>query len=264
MNTPNRNTAAWSAAQYLKFEDERTRPARELLAQVPLAEARLCVDLGCGPGTSTALIAERFPATRVVGLDSDPDMLAAARKRLPDCEFVAADVVSWQPDAATDLLYANAVFQWVPDHKAVLARLFGALAPGGVLAFQVPDNLDEPSHALMRETARSGPWRAALAPAIEARGALGTPGEYYDLFVGKAARVDVWHTFYQHPMAGPEAIVEWFKGTSLRPFLDPLEEAGRAAFLAAYQAAITPAYPRRADGKVLLRFPRLFVVAVRG
>ncbi len=261
--TLNRNTAAWSAAQYLKFEDERTRPARELLAQVPLQDARLCVDLGCGPGTSTALIAARYPDARTVGLDSDSDMLANARKRLPAGEFVAADLVSWTPEPTTDLLYANAVFQWVPDHKAVLARLFDALAPGAALAIQVPDNLDEPSHALMRKTAQSGPWVGALADAIAARGALGTPGEYYDLLIGKAARVDVWHAFYQHPMAGPEAIVEWFKGTSLRPFLDPLDEATRAAFLAAYEAAIAPAYPRRADGKVLLRFPRLFFVAVR-
>ncbi len=261
--TATRNTAAWSASQYLKFEDERTRPARELLAQVPLAEARHCVDLGCGPGTSTALIAARFPAARVVGLDSDPDMLAAARKRLPRCEFVAADISDWSPEPDTDLLYANAVFQWVPDHEATLHRLFASLPAGGALAIQVPDNLDEPSHALMRETARSGPWAAALAEAIEARGALGTPGAYYDLLVGEAARVDVWHTFYQHPMDGPGAIVEWFKGTSLRPFLDPLDAATRAAFLAAYEAAITPAYPRRADGRVLLRFPRLFVVAVR-
>jgi trans-aconitate 2-methyltransferase len=259
-----RNAPAWSAAQYLKFEDERTRPARELLAQVPLSEARLAVDLGCGPGTSTALIAARFPEARVVGLDSDQDMLAAARKRLPGCEFVAADISTWQPERGTDLLYANAVFQWVPDHREVLRRLFAALAPGGTLAIQVPDNLDEPSHALMREVARSGPWAAALTGAIEARGALGTPGEYYDLLVGAAARVDVWHTFYQHPIAGPGAIVEWFKGTSLRPFIDPLDEAIRAAFLAAYEAAITPAYPRRADGRVLLRFPRLFLVAVRG
>jgi trans-aconitate 2-methyltransferase len=259
-----RATAPWSAAQYLKFEDERTRPARDLLAQVPLENARLAVDLGCGPATSTALIAARFPGARIVGVDSDPDMLAAARTRLPEAEYVAADLRAWKPEPGTDLLYANAVFQWVPDHLGVLARLFGALSPAAVLAVQMPDNTDEPALTLMRETARAGGWRDSLAAAIESRVPLPPPGAYYDRLIGAAARVEVWHTHYQHKMAGPEAIVEWFKGSSLRPFLDALDSALRPSFLADYEARLAAAYPRRADGSVLLRFPRLFVIAVRG
>jgi trans-aconitate 2-methyltransferase len=261
--TEARAAAPWSAAQYLKFEDERTRPARDLLAQVPLQSARVVVDLGCGPATSTALLAARFPDARAIGVDSDPDMLAAAKKRLPAAEFVAADICNWTPAAGTDLIYANAVFHWVPDHLDQLARLFVALAAGAVLAVQMPDNMDEPALASMREAARSGPWREALASAARSRDQLHPPGAYYDRLIGAAARVEVWHTHYQHPMADAAAIVEWFKGSGLRPFLDPLADRERAAFLADYQARIAAAYTPRADGRLLLRFPRLFIVAVR-
>ena len=148
--------ADWSAGQYLKFEDERTRPARDLLAHVPLAKARKIADLGCGPGNSTELLVERFPDAEVIGIDSSPAMLAAARKRLPQCRFIEADVGQWQPEQGTDLIFANAVFHWVPDHAKVLARLAGTLAPGGVLAVQMPDNLEEPLHVLAAQTASEG------------------------------------------------------------------------------------------------------------
>jgi trans-aconitate 2-methyltransferase len=262
--TGGRAQSAWSADQYLKFEDERTRPARDLLAQVPLAQPRLPVDLGCGPATSTALLAARFPGARLVGVDSDPDMLAKAKARLPAAEYIAADIVDWRPEAGTDLIYANAVFQWVPDHLGQLARLLAALPPGGVLAVQMPDNLAEPAQTLMRDAARAGPWAASLGAAINSRDALYTVGEYYDRLRGLAARLDIWHTHYQHRMADAAAIVEWFKGSSLRPFLDPLDAEARAGFLAAYESRLAAAYPVRADGGRLLRFPRLFIVAVRG
>jgi trans-aconitate 2-methyltransferase len=159
------------------------------------------------------------------------------------------------------VIFANAVFQWLPDHPAVLAQLMDHLAPGGALAVQMPDNLTEASHRAMRETAAAMPFRDRLEGA--ARGPLPPVGFYYDLLIGKAARLDIWHTAYNHPLAGPEAIVEWVKSTGLKPFLDPLGSAERDAFLADYLARIREAYPPRKDGKVLLRFPRLFIVAVR-
>src|SRR5215470_8911895 len=190
----------WSARQYLKFEDERTRPPRDLLAQVPLKSARCVVDLGCGPGNSTELLLERFPQAQVIGLDSSPDMLRQARERLPNCEFAQADLADWAPQ---------------------------------------------------------------LAPAMAARDDLPTPAAYYDLLKPLCAQLDIWHTVYNHVLAGPDAIVEWFRGSGMRPFLSPLDEAMRRGFLAEYTARIARAYPPRHEGRVLLRFPRLFILAVR-
>ncbi len=253
----------WSARQYLKFEDERTRPPRDLLAQVPLASARHVVDLGCGPGNSTELLVERFPEADVTGLDSSPDMLRKARERLPRCSFVEADIAAWTPEGGTDLLFANAVFQWVPDHPKVLRRLLEALPEGGALAVQMPDNTDVPALVLMRETAASGRWAGAPGLSEASRDDLPTPEEYYDLLKPACRHLDVWHIVYNHVMAGPEAIVEWFKGSALRPFLAALDARAGEDFLAAYAERIVGAYPRRFDGKVLLSFPRLFIVAAR-
>lgn len=254
---------AWSAGQYLKFEDERTRPARDLLAQVPLADIAKAIDLGCGPGNSTELLVERFGTPAVSGLDSDENMLEAARKRLPGVTFEKADLANWQPAEPVDLLYANAVFQWVPDHISVLAQLMDGLKPGGVLAVQMPDNLGEPSHIAMEETGAAGPWSAAFAGGRIRRARLPAPSAYFDRLGPKASRVDVWHTIYNHPMADAQAIVEWVKGTGLRPYLDAAGAEHREAFLADYTARIDRAYPAMADGRRLLRFPRLFVVAVK-
>ncbi len=254
-------TDDWSARQYLKFEDDRTRPPRDLLAQVPLQQARCGVDLGCGPGNSTELLAARFPQAEIIGLDSSPDMLRQARERLPRHKFEQADLASWSPQEPTDLLFGNAVFQWVPDHPAVLRRLLRALPPGGVLAVQMPDNTDEPAQVLMREVGQSGPWAGKLAAG--ARQDLPTPEAYYDLLKPDCRQLDIWHTHYQHVMPGPQAIVEWFKGSALRPYLAALEGGLREDFLAAYGAAIARAYPARIDGQVLLKFPRPFIVAGR-
>jgi trans-aconitate 2-methyltransferase len=256
-------TEDWSARQYLKFEDERTRPPRDLLAQVPLDAPRRIVDLGCGPGNSTELLIARYPNAEVIGLDSSPDMLRQARERLPGRNFVEGDIATWSPSPGTDLLFGNAVFQWVPDHPAVFQRLLKALPQGGVLAVQMPDNTNEPSLALMRETASAGPWAKPLASASAARDDLPTIGEYYDLLRPLCSHLDIWHTIYNHVMAGPQGVVEWFKGSALRPFLSVLDADLREGFVADYTARIAKAYPARFDGKVLLRFPRLFILAVR-
>lgn len=251
----------WNPGLYLKFEDERTRPPRDLLAQVPLTQPRRVVDIGCGPGNSTELLVQRWPQAETIGIDSSPNMVAQASARLPAARFEVADIAAWAPPAGTDLLFGNAIFQWVPDHLLVLQRLLEALPVGGVLAVQMPDNVQEPSHRLMAETAANGPWAEKLASAL--RDVLPSVSDYYDRLKPHATRLDIWHTNYNHPLAGAPAIVEWFKSTALRPFLAPLPEDERAAFLAAYTARIAKAYPEQFDGKVLLRFPRLFIVAVR-
>ena len=254
---------AWDPKTYLDFEDERTRPAQDLLARVSLISAARVVDLGCGPGNSTELLCERFPNAHVVGTDTSEAMLASARERLPQCRFEQSDVSAWAPEVAPDLVFANALLQWVPNHEALFPRLFATLAPGGVLAVQMPDNLSEPSHRLMREVAASGPWSSAIGDASSVRAAILSANGYYDLLAPSAAAVEIWRTAYQHPMASAAAIVDWLRATGFRPFLDPLSDEQRTAFLAEYERRIAEAYPARADGKRLLAFPRLFIVARR-
>lgn len=255
--------ADWSSAQYLKFADERTRAARDLLAQVPLKTPRLVYDLGCGPGNSTELLIARYPEARIIGVDSSPDMLAKARHSYPHAQFIEGDLTDWKPMEEPDLLFANAVFQWVPDHVEVLRRLLDMLPKGGVLAVQMPDNLGEPSHVAMRETAAAGPWAGTLGKLAQSRERLPSPAEYYDELKPHATRIDIWHTIYNHPLAGAEGIVEWVKGTGLRPYIDPLDEGERKAYLAQYRQRIARAYPPASDGKALLRFPRLFIVCMK-
>jgi trans-aconitate 2-methyltransferase len=254
----------WNPNLYRQFEDERTRPARELLARVPLTAARRVYDLGCGPGNSTELLVARFPDADVIGTDNSAAMLADARQRLPQQTFQLSDIAGWAPEGpAPDLVYANASLQWLGDHTTLVPRLFATLAPGGVLAVQMPDNLAEPSHRLMREVASEAPWAAAIGDAGSVRSQLLAAGAYYDLLARDAAQVDVWHTVYRHPMASANAIVQWLRSTGLRPFLDALDAPLQQSFLTEYERRIDLAYPARADGRRLLAFPRLFIVAQR-
>ena len=252
-----RSTEDWSAKQYLKFADERTRPPRDLLAQVPLDSPRRVVDLGCGPGNSTELLVERFPHAEVIGIDSSPDMLRQAREQLPRCAFVEGDLSSWVPEQDTDLLFGNAVFHWVPDHPKVLARLLQSLPPGSVLAVQMPDNTNEPALMLMEKVA------ASIAQTNAARNDLPRPEGYYDLLRPLCSHIDIWHTHYNHIIENHAGVVEWFKGSGLRPFLAPLDASMRETFIAQYTDEIRLAYPARSDGKIMLKFPRLFILAVR-
>lgn len=255
---------SWSARQYSTFERERTRPVRDLLHAVGTDPVARAIDLGCGPGNSTEALAARFPAAELAGLDSSEDMIRAARQRLAGVRFELGDVSAWRAGAAYDVILANAVLQWVPDHEALLPRLMAALAPGGSLAVQMPDNLEEPAHRLMRQVAAEARFAARLSDAAVSRQPRREALWYYRLLKPHAARVDVWRTTYHHVLAGgTEAVVEWFKGSGLRPFLAPLDAEEQAAYLAAYRAALASAYPVLADGSVLLAFPRLFIVAER-
>jgi len=249
----------WDDAQYLKFVGARTRPAAELLARVPATGASYVVDLGCGPGNSTGLLKQRWPGAKLVGVDDSEEMLVTARAALPDVEWVKADLRAYQPQRPVDVVFANAVFQWLPDHARLMAQLFAWLAPGGALAFQMPHNFSEPSHRLMRECAGELP----SASGLRTPDAVADASTYYDWLAPHARSVDIWQTRYEHVMADAAAIVEWVKGTGLRPYLEALPEERRPGFLADYERAIDAAYPVRADGLRLFSFPRLFVVAVR-
>ena len=199
----------------------------------------------------------------MVGLDNSPGMLAKARERLPGVTFDDADIVSWQPEARFDLIFANAVLQWIPDHQGLLTRLVSFLEDGGCLAVQMPNNLDEPSHRLMEQVANHGTWAGKLASASAAKEKIGTFEDYYSWLQQAGCTVDIWQTTYVHPLDGADAIVEWFKSTGLKPYLDLISPEERAEYLRRYTEEIAAAYPTQADGKVLLRFPRLFIVAQR-
>ncbi|NWB93039.1 trans-aconitate 2-methyltransferase [Pseudomonas agarici] len=253
---------SWSAKQYSTFEAERTRPVRDLVAAIATESVQVVVDLGCGPGNSTEVLARRFPEARVTGMDSSEEMLASARQRLPELNFEQADIATWDPEQAFDVILANASLQWLEDHATLYPHLVSKLVAGGTLAVQTPDNMQEPSHRLAREVAAHGPWTAKI-------GAVRHPPRhdatfYYELLRRHCATVDVWCTTYHHPLAGGHAaVVEWFKGSALRPYLALLDEAEKTAYLQRYLAAISEAYPASVDGTVLLPFPRLFVVAMR-
>ena len=252
----------WSATQYLKFKDERTQPARDLLSRVPLQHPKRVVDLGCGPGNSTAVLHSRYPNTDLKGIDSSPDMIQNAKTTLPHIEFTVEDLNTYLPQSPVDLFYSNAVFQWLGKQRMeVIKRLMKTQPSGGVFALQVPDNLNEPSHVLMRETAKSGPWAATLESV--GRDAFQSPQEIYDQLKPLCSEVIIFHTSYYHSLENHEAIIEWVKGTGLRPYLDPLQPQEKAGYLAAYLNHLKRAYPSAVDGRVLLRYPRLFVVAIK-
>ncbi|KAF3001807.1 hypothetical protein E8E13_002841 [Curvularia kusanoi] len=271
----------WSAAQYLLYTTERTRPVHDLIAQVrphlTSHQAPVIYDLGCGPGNSTSALLSAFPGAQITGVDSSSDMLKKARKELPDVPFTQADVSSFSPDSSPDLLFSNAVFHWLrtPQRLATLTRLFSDLRPGGVLAFQMPDNYTEPSHTLMRTVAlrKDTPWEryfsdTAVGELTDKQRPDLDPIEpasaYYNALSALGA-VNLWRTTYSHVLTDAKAIVEWVKGSGLQPFLQRIgDEDARKAFLAKYEEALRGEYPVMADGRVLLQYPRLFVVAVRG
>jgi trans-aconitate 2-methyltransferase len=255
--------ADWNPALYRRFEDERTRPAAELLARVALQDPKRVFDLGCGPGNSTELLVQRYPHAEVVGTDNSPAMVEAARQRLPAVRFELSDVREWRPGTPADLVYSNATLQWLPDHEQLFPRLFSTVAQGGMFAVQMPDNLDEPSHRLMRETAAEPRFAQHIGDAAKVRARILPAGGYYDLLAPEAAEVDVWRTTYHHRMGSPADIVQWLRATGLKPFVEALPAALQPAFLQAYEARIAEAYPERADGSRLLAFPRLFIVARR-
>lgn len=271
------STAApdWSATQYLKFGNERTRAVSDLVAQIPLESPKRIFDLGCGPGNSTAVLASRWPNARITGMDSSPDMLLKARNSTSskNINFVEGDLQTFSipQEEQADLLFSNAVFHWLRSEERIptILRLLQSQKQGTVLAFQVPDNYDEPSHKSMRETALlDGPWTpyfqslpAEKRPDLDP---IEAADVWYNALIPHCSTVDIWHTFYQHVMPGPGAIVEWVKGTGLMPFLNALPDQGvREAYLKAYEKRLSEVYAPLVDGKVMLRYPRLFVVARR-
>lgn len=250
----------WDPTQYLRYAGERLRPAIDLLGRIAADAPPAAVDLGCGAGNLTAIMRQRWPQAAITGVDASAEMLARATAAVPDCRFVQADFGSWTPEVAPDVIFSNAALHWRGGHAALMPRLLGLLAPGGVLAVQMPAMHAAPLRALQYEVAANGPWADLLAD-VESAPPILSPGEYWDILRPLCAELDMWETIYMHALQGENAAVQWAMGTSLKPFLDALPEDLRADYLAAYSAAVAPHYPRRADGVTLLPFRRLFFIA---
>jgi len=246
----------WNADQYLKFTQERTRPCYDLVGAIQSASVQRIIDLGCGPGNSTAVLARRWPQAEITGLDSAVSMIDVARREQSQHRWRAGDITEW---AATeteqyDLIFSNAALQWVDDHAGLYPRILDRLRPGGVFAAQIPSDFEALPHRLMREVAPPGlevkEWHSH------------TPAFYYDVLAPRAAAVDVWQTEYQHVIPNADAIVEWYKGSALRSFFDAMSsDSERETFLSAFRERIRAAYRPQPDGKVLFPFLRLFVIA---
>jgi trans-aconitate 2-methyltransferase len=256
--------ADWDPAGYLAFGDLRARPALDLIARIPLKRPRTVYDLGCGPGNSTSMLKYAYAGAKIIGIDRSPAMIAKAKADVQGVEFFSGDVAMWQPDKVADLVFSNALFQWIPNHLDVLQRILHGLKRDACLAVQVPDNLAEPSHIAMEEVAAQGAWATRLRRAGESRSQIHAPEEYYDALAHDCSQLALWHTVYYHALDSHQDIVDMFRTTGLRPYLELLDDVGRAEFLDAYRHRIEANYPVRADGKVILRFPRFFILAQRG
>jgi trans-aconitate 2-methyltransferase len=272
----------WDATLYLRFGGERARPFFDLLARVGAEMPRYVVDMGCGPGNLTATLAQRWPSAAVCGVDNSPQMIETARQlapaaslrsagspgsgsvmtsHAPGLSFMLDDIRHWEPQSLPDVIVSNAVLQWVPDHRELLVRWAGQLADDGWLAFQVPGNFDQPSHVILREMATSARWRSLLRD-VELNRQSADPADYAELLAGAGCQVDAWETTYVHILAGSDPVLEWYKGTGLRPVLAVLDADQAADFLAEYGERIRVAYPPGPFG-TLLPFRRVFTVAHR-
>jgi trans-aconitate 2-methyltransferase len=260
--TENRMADIWDAGQYLRFGGERSRPFFDLIARVGAADPGYVADLGCGPGNLTAVLAQRWPNATVVGVDNSSEMIATATRDAPpdlaNLAFQIGDVRDWRPARPVDVLVCNAVLQWVPDHQQLLLNWADLLAPGGWLAFQLPGNFDQPSHAIVRELAQSPRWRGLLADAQLNRQAE-DPADYLELLARPGFEVDAWETSYLHVLPGRDPVLEWTKGTTLRPVLAVLDPEQAAGFVGEYAERLRQVYKPRSFGTIF-PFRRVFTV----
>jgi trans-aconitate 2-methyltransferase len=253
---------AWDPSQYLKFADHRLRPAIDLMNRVDRDAPARVYDLGCGAGNVTRLLARRWPDAAIIGIDGSADMLTRARESAKD-DHVAwqqADLSAWRPDDRADVIYSNAALHWLDNHAELFPRLLGALAPGGVLAVQMPRNHGAPSHTCITDAAAAGPWHQALKPHLRPS-PVAEPGRYYDVLAPIAGKLDIWESEYLQVLEGDNPVVEFTKGSALKPLLDALAGEQRTGFLEDYSRRIRAAYPKQADGRTLFPFRRLFIIA---
>jgi trans-aconitate 2-methyltransferase len=251
----------WEPQTYLRYADIRFRAGIDLLTRVPKLEYRTIYDLGCGTGHLTRILADTFPDSKVVGVDSSPEMLAEARREFPTIGWQQDDITGWHPAAPADLIYSNAALQWVPDHETLLPSLLNKLRPGGVLAMQVPRHFETPSHLELKELVMQSEWRAKLEPLLLTP--VPPPEVYWRWLSPHARNLDLWETIYLQVLDGGDPVVNFMRGTALRPFLSVLQEHDAEKFIDAFAKRMSAAYPAQLNGQTLFPFRRLFLVAQR-
>lgn len=250
----------WDPTQYLTFGNERLQPALDLLARIPLKAPKTIVDLGCGPGNVTGFLMERWPDANVSGVDGSSEMLERARAEHPQVSWVQGDMNTWAPESPVDLIYSNAALHWLDDHASVFPRIMSLVTKGGYLAAQMPRNWFAPSHTVITEVVKDGPWRETLEPLIRPN-PTGGPEDYYEILTPHTSSLALWETEYCQILEGENPVAEFVKGSQLKRFLDALDEPLRTQFWETYCEGILAAYPKRADGRTLFPFRRLFIVA---
>ncbi len=254
---------SWDADQYLRFAGERTQPARDLAARIALSEPRRIIDLGCGPGNSTAILRQRWPAAQITGLDNSREMIAAASGSYPEGKWILSDAATWTAEIPFDIVFSNAALQWLPKHAALFPHLFLQVADGGALAVQMPAHFNSPLHREILETAGDPRWKHLMQSAANAL-TKESPSFYYNLLEPLASRLELWETEYYHIMETPQDMLEWFRGTGLRPFLSALEtEAEKRSFEEILLQRYIRSYPPQNDGRILFPFRRLFIIAYK-
>jgi trans-aconitate 2-methyltransferase len=254
---------SWNPEQYLRFSQPRLRPAIDLLNRIELDEPLQVYDLGCGAGNVTALLRQRWPKATIIGVDSSAAMLATAAKSLPQVQWQQQSLDQWRAEVPADLIYSNAALHWLPAHERLLPQLLSSLKAGGVLAVQMPRNFAAPSHTMIADTVRAGPWRSKLESLLVPP-PVSQPQIYYSLLAPLSQSLDIWETEYLQVLSGEDPVKEWTRGTALIPFLERLDRAEQPEFESAYAQRLRGAYPRRADGTTLFPFRRLFIVLRRG
>jgi len=254
---------SWDANLYLRFAGERIQPAIDLISRIALSDPKRIVDLGCGPGNSTAMLRERWPAAEVAGLDNSREMIVAAAQAHPDWTWIVHDITTWKAAAPFDLIFSNAALQWVPNHAELMPRLLMQVGSRGALAVQMPAHFQSPVHELLLEVAHNDAWRYEMRSAVQAI-KVERPAFYYDLLRPHVSKLDFWETEYIHQMNSPAAILEWMRGTALRPFLEALSAADqKRRFERLFLSRLETAYAPQKDGRVLFPFRRLFLIAYR-
>jgi trans-aconitate 2-methyltransferase len=251
----------WEPQTYLRYADIRFRAGLDLIARIPKSEYPTIYDLGCGTGHLTHILADTFSGSSVTGIDSSPEMLAEARREFPNMEWQRADITSWRPPAPAGLIYTNAALQWVPDHEHLLPSLVSQLPPGGILAMQVPRHFESPSHLGLKELVLQHHWRAKLEPLLLAT--IPSPETYWRWLAPHTRNLDIWETIYLQVLDGKDPVVNFMRGTALRPFLSVLPEAESAKFIDAFAQRMAVAYPAQPNGQTLFPFRRLFLIAQR-